>query len=46
VSKTADFSETAVSLLVIRVRGTHLVASDLNLTDGVLESPMLIHDWA
>ena len=44
--KTADFSETAVSLLVIRVRGTHLVASDLNLTDGVLESPMLIHDWA
>ncbi len=29
MSKTADFSETAVSLLVIRVRGTHLVASDL-----------------
>ena len=31
MSKTADFSETAVRLLVIRVRGTHLVASDLSL---------------
>ena len=30
MSKTADFSETAVRLLVIRVRGTHLVASDLS----------------